>query len=80
MAMVMLTDNERFSFLEQVDTTLVMLGVLVLVYLTLRGAEWVQRVLGSTGISVLTRVMGLVVAAFAVEHILTGLRRTFSLG
>ena len=76
----MLTDNERFSFLEQIDTTLVMVGILVLVYLTLRAAELVQRVLGSTGISVLTRVMGLMVAAFAVEHILTGLRRTLSLG
>src|SRR5438105_3778900 len=54
MAVVMLTDNDRFSLVEQARTTAVMFAVLAFVYLTLRASETVQRVLGATGINVLT--------------------------
>jgi multiple antibiotic resistance protein len=78
MAVVMLTDNDRFSIAEQARTTVVMLGVLVLVYLTLRASETILRVLGATGINVLTRIMGLILAALAVQSILGGVRQSFS--
>ena len=78
MAVVMLTDNDRFGVAEQARTTAVMFGVLLLVYLTLRASETVLRVLGATGINVLTRIMGLILAALAVQSILGGVRQTFA--
>jgi multiple antibiotic resistance protein len=47
-------------------------GVLALVVLS--GAGWAQRRLGKTGISVLERVMGLLLAAIAVQFVIDGLR------
>jgi multiple antibiotic resistance protein len=79
MAVVMLTDNDRFGVAEQARTTAVMFGVLLLVYVTLRASETVLRVLGATGINVLTRIMGLILAALAVQSILGGIRQAFGL-
>ena len=47
-------------------------GVLLLVYLALRLAERIARLLGQTGISVVTRVMGLVLAALAAQYVADG--------
>lgn len=46
-------------------------------YLTLRGASGLSRVLGQTGINLVSRLMGLVLAAVAVEFVLGGLRDAF---
>jgi multiple antibiotic resistance protein len=43
-------------------------------YVTLRLAEPIQRRLGTTGVHVLDRVLGLVLAGIAVQFILNGLR------
>jgi len=41
-------------------------------YLVLRGATLVQRVLQQTGVAILERVMGLILAAIAVQFIAEG--------
>lgn len=79
LVVVLLTDNHRFGAPEQAVTTLMLLVVLVFTFLVLRAAETVQRVLGVTGINVVSRVSGLVLAALAVETILDGIRTSFSL-
>ncbi len=48
-------------------------------YLVLRGAGHVDRVLGKGGQAILARVMGLLLAAIAVEFMLDGLRDSFPL-
>ena len=50
-------------------------GVVIaaLVWLTLQMAEPIARVMGRTGINIATRIMGLLVAAVAVEFIVDGL-------
>ncbi len=45
-----------------------------LVWLTLQLAEPINRVMGRSGINIATRIMGLLVAAVAVEFIVEGLR------
>ena len=74
---VLLTDNEQFGIVEQMQTTLVMLGILVLLYLMLLVAERIQRFLGNTGADVLSRIAGLVLAAISVDIIIDGIRASF---
>ena len=57
----------------------VMLGVLVLNFLCLLAAGAIDRMLGKTGITVLTRILGMLLAALAVQFVLDGLRG-FGLG
>ena len=59
----------------QVGVILVMLLVLFLTYLALLGAGRLLRILGSQGIEVVTRVLGLLLAALAVEFIIDGLSK-----
>jgi multiple antibiotic resistance protein len=79
MAAVLLTDSDRFSLLQQVVTTLVLFSILALAYGMMLAADTVQRLMGTTGANVLSRVMGLVLAALAVEVTLAGIRGAFSL-
>ena len=54
----------------------ILLAILVtaaLSYLVLRGASRVARVLGRTGLSIISRIAGLLLAAIAVQFILDGL-------
>jgi multiple antibiotic resistance protein len=79
LVVALLTDNNRFSWPEQTVTVSMLLVVLLFTYLVLRAAESVQRVLSVTGISVVSRVSGLILAALSVETILDRIRETFSL-
>ena len=72
-AVVLLTDNHRYSAGEQAVTALVLLVVLALTLALLYGASLIHRLLGSTGANVLIRVLGLVLAALATEQIVGGI-------
>src|SRR5687767_4382854 len=74
MAAVLLTDNDTFTMAEQATTAAVMVAILALTYVMLLGAETVQRYIGPTGANVLSRVLGLILAAVAAETMLEGLR------
>lgn len=52
----------------------VMAANLVLVFLTFLIAPMIERVLGRVGINIVTRVLGMLLAALAVQFILDGLR------
>lgn len=77
MAVVLLTDNHRVSFTEQFITTLIMLLVLLLTYLLFLAANNIQRWIGNTGAAVISRVMGLILAAVAVNNVLLGIKDFF---
>ncbi len=49
-------------------------------YWLLRGATFIDRLLGKTGMNVLNRVMGLILAAIAVQFILDGIGAAFPPG
>jgi multiple antibiotic resistance protein len=63
--------------IAQVATAAVMIGVLVLTGLGFIVAAPIMALLGVTGINVLTRVLGIVLAALAVNNIVEGLRASF---
>lgn len=66
---------------HDVPQRLVVFGAVAVVsliaLLTLRSATVVSRVLGQTGINVIGRVMGLILAAVAMQFVLSGLHEAF---
>jgi len=66
---------------KDVPEKLVLFGSVAIVsliaFLTLRSASVVARVLGKTGINVIGRVMGLILAAVAMQFVLDGLHEAF---
>lgn len=79
LAAVLLTKNSVFTIWEQMQTALVMLSVLVLVYILMLLAGYINRLVGSSGASVISRVMGLILSSVATNKILTGLSDYYQL-
>ncbi|RYU44589.1 MarC family protein [Aliivibrio finisterrensis] len=74
MAIVMLTDNSRYSFLDQLITAAVMIVVLVITLCLLLGATFIHKVIGNVGAAIISRVMGLILATVAVNNLLLGIK------
>lgn len=79
LAAVLLTENDRYNLWEQAETTLVILLVLVIVFVLMLAASWVHRFIGNSGASIISRVMGLILASVAISNILSGIKEYFSL-
>jgi multiple antibiotic resistance protein len=77
MAVVLMTDNNLYTFEQQVMTTVLVFIVIVLTCLLLLAANKVQEKVGEYGITVVSKVMGLILASYAVQSILTGLKDFF---
>lgn len=69
---MLLTDNNRFSIVEESITAGLTLLVMAVVLVALLLATRIQRVLGSAGISVITQIMGLILASFSVQQMIDG--------
>jgi multiple antibiotic resistance protein len=68
-AATMLAMRSASSPGEHLTVVLALVGVLTVVYLSMRYASLLVRLLGDNGINLVTRVMGLLVAAIAVQLI-----------
>ena len=79
MAVVMLTDNHRHSIAEQFITSMVVMAVLAVTLVLLLLAGPIKRVIGDAGASIISRVMGLVLASVAVNAVLSGISTHFGL-
>jgi multiple antibiotic resistance protein len=79
MAVVLMTDNHIYTLPEQVLTTVLVLFVIGLTCLLLLGARHVQARIGEYGITIISKIMGLLLASYAIQSVLTGLKGFFSL-
>ncbi len=79
MAVVLLTDKHRFDVSHQLLTTGVLLVVLAIQLLLLLGAPRIGKVIGNAGASVISRVMGIILAAVAMNSVLLGIKAFFNL-
>jgi multiple antibiotic resistance protein len=79
MAVVLLTDNHRYTILQQAETTVLVLLVLFATYLLLLFARWIQDKIGDTGITIIGKIMGLILASFAIQNILSGIKDYFKI-
>ena len=79
MAVVLLTDNHIYSFWQQLGTTLIVTLVIIVTCIILLVANRIQHRIGETGIIVISKVMGLILASFAIQNILDGVKSYFAL-
>ncbi len=75
LAVVILTDNHSTGLVEQAMTAVVLLFVLAITFVLLLLASKIQKLIGQTGVSVISRVMGLILATVAVDAVLQGLEQ-----
>ena len=78
MAVVLLTDNHRYSIGDQVITTAIMFSVLLITYILFLIANRIQHLIGNAGAAIISRVMGLILSAVAINNILLGLKEFIS--
>lgn len=79
LAAVLLTENNRYSLIEQAQTSLMMICVLVVVLVLMLLAGRVHSLIGDGGASIVSRVMGLILASVAVNNVLSGIKEYFAL-
>ncbi len=76
---ILLTDDDRFDFIEQGQTILVLAVVLLITWLVLLAGSPIARRIGSSGTNVIGRVMGIVLASLAVNMVLSAVVSWLSL-
>lgn len=77
MAVVLLTDNHIYTLTQQLITTLMLLFVIVITCILLLASNFIQKKIGESGIIVISKVMGLILASYAAQSILTGIKEFF---
>ena len=78
MAVVLLTENRTHSIVDQVITVGLMLSVVATTYLFMLAAGWMSRVMGAGVASVISRIMGLILASIAATNVLEGIKNYFA--
>jgi multiple antibiotic resistance protein len=73
LAVILITDNNIYSIHEQLITVGTMLVVLLCTLLLLVCSGGIIRLIGNGGASLLTRIMGMILAALSVEFIMEAL-------
>lgn len=73
-ASIILLTGEAEGAVGMASVLLVMVAVLALAFLFFLSANLIERVLGKTGIVVVTRLLGMLLAALSVQFVLDGIR------
>ena len=76
---VLMTRNAEFTWVEQLITSGVMLSVLLVVLALLLLSKYIDKIIGESGASIISRVMGLILTSVAVSNILAGITEYFHL-
>lgn len=79
MAVVLLTDNHTYTIGQQAFTTFIVMLVMLATFLMLLAARKIQNRVGEAGILVISKIMGLILASFAIQSILSGIKDYFGL-
>ncbi|MFD2914674.1 MarC family protein [Psychroserpens luteus] len=77
MAVVLMTDNHLYTIQQQALTVVLVLVVIAITCLLLLAANFVQKRIGEYGITVISKIMGLILASYAIQSILSGVKDFF---
>ncbi|WP_170463755.1 MarC family protein [Ruegeria arenilitoris] len=80
LAVVILTDNSRYSATDQSITALVMLSVVAIAFVLMLLAEPIIRLIGHSGAAIISRIMGMILASVAVNSVLSAMLEIFRTG
>ncbi len=75
-AAILLMANARAEWQTQAVVVGCLLVVLLITFLALLGATYIQRVLGVTGLHVISRIFGVLLSALAVQFIFDGISQS----
>lgn len=78
MAVVLLTENQKHTLLDQASTAIIMLLVILITLGLMLGAGTISRIIGTGGASIVSRVMGLILASVAAANVLEGIKEYFT--
>ena len=70
LAIVLLTDNNRFSFAEQAVTAMLLVAVVGIALVLMLLASPILKLIGNSGAAIVSRVMGMILAAVAVDNVI----------
>ncbi len=77
MAVVLMTDNHIYTIQQQAVTATLVFVVVIITAVLLLVANVVQKRIGEYGITVISKIMGLILASYAVQSILAGVKGFF---
>lgn len=79
LAAVLLTENAKVDIMQQLQVVIVMLAVILLTLFLMLIAGGIHKIIGNSGASVISRIMGLLLSAVAVSNTLSGISSYFNL-
>jgi multiple antibiotic resistance protein len=79
LTVVLLTDNNTRSFSEQASTTGILVLCLACLFVLFALASFVFRILGRSGIEIVSRVFGLILCSIAVNGLIIAIKASFHL-
>ena len=74
LAVILLTDNHLFDMATQAMTAVTLLAILAVTLIFMLAADFILRIIGHNGASILVRVMGMILAALSIEFVMEALR------
>lgn len=76
-SMIIVVADHTQTWYDDIAVVIAMLAIALVVWLVLSSGATIAKALGKTGMNVATRIMGLILAAIAVEFIVNGLAQSF---
>ena len=74
---VALMSKKNQTILESGLVITASITVMLLTYCAMRAARWLTKAFGPTGINAVGRIMGVIVAAIAIQMIISGAQEVF---
>jgi multiple antibiotic resistance protein len=75
-AAILLMANAQGEWKTQAIVIASLLAVLLMTFIALLGATYIQKILGVTGLHVISRIFGVLLSALAVQFIFDGIRQS----
>lgn len=79
MTVMLLTDHHRFDRGYHIAIGLLLILILAVQLVLFLGAGFISRIIGESGANLTSRIMGLLLASIAANHVLEGIREYFKI-